>query len=196
DIWAIADRPGFDPARARLDAVFRAVMLKRPTRRGPGRACWTDAATEHGPRPDTIRRTFRRLAEAGFFHRLLRAVADLTRKGGRGRSPEARPGSFLMALRYRACCAFRRIGVRRLGLSGLALARRLCLFSALPAFSRCLPDRDLSAIYTPVLRRTVERITADPERRWKPPKRVFRALRSMHRMCKGLKRIRRDMEPA
>ena len=144
DIWATPAAPGIDPARARLDTIFRAVMAKRSTGRGPGRAAWTDAATPDGPKPDTIRRTFRRLAEAGFFHRLLRAVADPTRRGGRGRSIHARPGSFLLALRYRACCAFRRIGVRRLGLSGLALARRLCLFSALPAPSAALPDRDLS----------------------------------------------------
>jgi transposase len=196
DIWAIPERPGIDPARARLDAIFRAVMTKRDTRRGPGRAAWTDAATPDGPKPDTIRRTFRRLAEAGFFHRLLRAVADLTRRGGRGRSVHARPGSFLLGLRYRACCAFRRIGVRRLGLAGLALARRLSLFSALPAHSAALPDRDLSAIYQPVISRTVARITADAERLWHPPKSVFRALRSMHRMCGGLARIRRDMEPA
>jgi hypothetical protein len=143
-----------------------------------------------------VRRTFRRLAEAGFFHRLLRAVADLTRRGGRGRSAHARPGSFLLGLRYRACCAFRRIGVRRLGLAGLALARRLCLFSALPAPSARLPDRELSAIYTPVMIRIVSRVTADPERLWLPPRPVFRALRSMHRMCGGLARIRRNMEPA
>ncbi len=99
DIWAAASRPGIDPARARLDAVFRAVMVKRDTRKGPGRATWTDAATEGGPKPDTIRRTFRRLAEAGFFHRLLRAVADLTRRGGRGRSDLARPGPLLLGLR-------------------------------------------------------------------------------------------------
>jgi hypothetical protein len=171
-------------------------MAKRDTRRGPGRAAWTDAAAPDGPRPDTLRRTFRRLADAGFFHRLLRAVADLARRGGRGRSEHARPGSFLLALRYRACCAFRRIGVRRLGLSGLALARRLCLFSALPAPSACLPDRDLSAIYLPVLRRAVARVAADPDRLWHPPRSVWRALRSMHRACAGLARIRRDMEPA
>ena len=91
DIWATPDGPRADPARARLDAVFRAVMTKRETRRGPGRATWTDAATEDGPKPDTLRRTFRRLAEAGFWHRLLRAVADLTRRGGRGRSEYRSP---------------------------------------------------------------------------------------------------------
>ncbi|MBY0329718.1 MAG: hypothetical protein K2X49_03480, partial [Acetobacteraceae bacterium] len=70
---------------------------------------------------------------------------------------------FLLALRYRACCAFRRIGVRRLGLSGLALARRL---------------------------------TAGPGPVWHPPRCVLAALRSMHRICAGLARIRHDMEPA
>lgn len=195
DIWATPATP--DPARARLDAIFRAVMAKRPTPNGPGRATWGDAATEGGPKPDTIRRAFRRLAEARFFHRLLRAVADLTRRGGRGRSDHARPGSFLLGLRYRACCAFRRIGVRRLGLAGLALARRLSLFAALPAPSACLPDRDLSAIYQPVLRAIIARIpgTADTPR-WHPPQQVWRALHAMHRLCAGLARLRRDMEPA
>ncbi len=195
DIWATPATP--DPARARLDAIFRAVLQKRPTRRGPGRATWADAATETGPKPDTLRRAFRRLAESGFFHRLLRAVADLTRRGGRGRSEHARPGSFLLGLRYRACCAFRRIGVRRLGMSGLALARRLSLYAALPAHSAALPDRDLSAIYLPVLRRAAQRVLGLLEGPpWQPPKAVWRAMRAMHRACGGLSRIRRDMEPA
>ena len=195
DIWATPATP--DPARARLDAIFRAVMAKRDTRRGPGRATWGDAATEGGPKPETIRRAFRRLAAAGFFHRLLRAVADLTRRGGRGRSVHARPGSFMLGLRYRACCAFRRTGVRRLGPSGLALARRLSLYAALPAHSACLPDRDLSAIYRPVLLDIVGRIPGTGERPpWHPPKAVWRALHSMHRLCGGLARLRRDMEPA
>ncbi len=197
DIWATPDGPRADPARARLDALFRAVLQKRETRRGPGRATWSDAATPEGPRPDTIRRAFRRLAEAGFFHRLLRAVADLTRRGGRGRSEHALPGSFLLGLRYRACCAFRRIGVKRLGLAGLALARRLSLYAALPAPSACLPDRDLSAIYLPVLRRAMARIAgSDTEPPWRPTKATWRGMRSMHRLCAGIGRIRRDMEPA
>jgi hypothetical protein len=198
DIWAIPSGPDarwIDPARARLDAVFRAVMTKRPEERGGGRGTWRDSPPECG-KPDTVRRTFRRLAEAGFFHRLLRAVADLTRRGGRARSEHARPGSFLLALRYRACCAFRRIGVRRLGLAGLALARRLSLYSALPAHSGRLPDRDLSALYVPVLKRIVDRMLAEPGRLWRPPKYVLRAMHSMHRFCGGLKRLRRTMEPA
>lgn len=195
DIWATPEGPRADPARARLDAIFRAVMAKRPEARGGGRAAWADAPPGCG-RPDTLRITFRRLAEAGFFHRLLRAVADLTRRGGRGRSPHARPGSFLLGLRYRACCAFRRIGVKRLGLSGLALARRLCLFSALPGPSAALPDRDLFALYAPVLLRTVHRIAPAAGEVWKPPRAVLRGLRAMHRLCAGLARLPRRMEPA
>ena len=201
EIWQTPDGPRADPARARLDAIFRAVMQKHETRRGPGRATWRDAATPEGPKPDTLRRAFRRLADAGFFHRLLRAVADLTRRGGRGRSIHARPGSFLLGLRYRACCAFRRIGVKRLGLGGLALARRLSLYTALPAPSACLPDRDLSAIYLPVLRHAVASIGGTGTgphalAPWHPPKAVWRGMRSMHLACAGLRRIRRDMEPA
>ena len=52
------------------------------------------------------------------------------------------------------------------------------------------------AIYRPILLRMVARITAGPERVWHPPKAVLAALRSMHRICGGLVRIRRDMEPA
>ncbi len=195
DIWATLATP--DPARARLDAIFRAVMQKRQTPRGPARATWGDAATEDGPKPDTIRRAFRRLAKAGFWHRLLRAVADLTHRRGGGRTERARPGAFLLGLRYRACCAFRRIGVRRLGLGGLALARRLGLLAALPAPSATLPDRDLSAICTPLLRRAAACVlgggAAPPCR---PPGALWRAMRGMHRLCGGIQRIRRDMEPA
>ena len=197
DIWATTTRPGIDPARARLDAVFRAVMVKRETRKGPGRSTWKDAATEDGPKPDTIRRTFRRLAEAGFFHRLLRAVADLARRGGRGRSDLARPGPLLLGLRYRACCAFRRIGVKRLGMAGLALARRLSLFSALPAPSAFLPDRDLSAIYRPVLYRAAIGLgVIGHELDRATRKGLIRTMKGMHAICAGRKRISRDMEPA
>ena len=83
--------------------------------------------------------------------------------------------------------------MKRLGLGGLALARRLSLYAALPAPSANLPDRDLSAIYVPVLRRAVARISGAG---WRPSKAVWRGLRSMHALCAGLKRIRRDMEPA
>jgi hypothetical protein len=79
----------------------------------------------------------------------------------------------------------------------LALARRLSLYAALPAPSAALPDRDLSAIYGPVLRRAAYRIAgSDDAPPWRPPKVVWRGMRSMHRLCAGLKRIRRDMEPA
>ena len=91
--------------------------------------------------------------------------------------------------------------MRKLGMAGLALARRLCLFSALPAHSPALPDRDLSAIYLPAIRRAVFGVLALPQKEypgisWCPPVGFWRALGSLHRSCAGLARIRRDMEPA
>ena len=172
-------------------------MIEAETRRGPGRATWTEAATDGGPEARDHPPRLPPPRRGRLLHRLLRAVADLTRRGGRGRSELARPGSFLLGLRYRACCAFRRIGVKRLGLSGLALARRLSLYAALPALSACLPDRDLSAIYRPCSGRLIARVPA-PRRHpaGTRRRRSGAAMRAMHRLCGGLRRIRRDMEPA
>lgn len=47
------------------------------------------------------------------------------------------------------------------------------------------------------LRRAAERIAVcDKEPPRHPSKAIWRGIRSMHRLCAGLKRIRRDMEPA
>ena len=183
-----AGRPMAD-ARARLDAIFRAVTLKRPPSEGGGRAPWKALPPEFG-KADTAARTFRRWAKEGVWERLLRLVSDKTG----ARTP------LVAALRYRACCAFRR-AIRVLGLRGIVLARRLELFSALPAPSSYLPDPDLSEIYLPVILRTLNRIReglgpAALKPAWHPPLGVRRLFRQMHRFMGGRRRIARAMEPA
>jgi transposase len=174
-----AGRPMAD-ARARLDAIFRAVTLKRPREEGGGRAPWKALPPEFG-KADTAARTFRRWAKEGFWERLLRLVSD---KSG-ARTP------LVAGLRYRVCCAFRR-AIRLLGLRGIVLARRLGLYSALPAPSQYLPDPDLSEIYIPVILRAVHRM----RQAWRPSPRAWVLFRQMHRFAGGRARITRAMEPA
>jgi hypothetical protein len=66
-----------------------------------------------------------------------------------------------------------------LGLRGIVLARRLGLYSALPAPSQYLPDPDLSEIYIPVILRALARMWdaprpgpggGGPEPAWRPPR--------------------------
>jgi transposase len=160
-----AGRPMAD-ARARLDAIFRAVTLKRPAAEGGGRAPWKALPPEFG-KADTAARTFRRWAKEGLWERLLRLVSD---KSG-ARTP------LVAALRYRVCCAFRR-AIRFSGLRGIVLARRLNLYSALPAPSQWLPDPDLSEIYVPVILRALTRLRdglrpapgGDAKSAWRPPR--------------------------
>lgn len=186
-----AGRPMRD-ARARLDAIFRAVTLKRPWTEGGGRAPWRALPPEFG-KADTARRTFRRWAAEGLWERLLRLVSD---KSG-ARTP------MVAALRYRVCCAFRR-AIKLLGLRGIVLARRLGLYSALPAPSQCLPDPDLSEIYMPVILRALDRMRGGPraaagggsEPAWRPPRSAWVLFRQMHRFAGGRVRITRAMEPA
>ncbi len=179
-------------ARARLDAIFRAVTLKRPRQEGGGRAPWKALPPEFG-KPDTAARTFRRWAKEGLWERLLRLVSD---KSG-ARTP------LVAALRYRVCCAFRR-AIKLLGLRAIVLARRLGLYSALPAPSQYLPDPDLSEIYMPVILRALERLRdglrpapgGDRKPAWRPPRRAWVLFRQMHRFAGGRARITRAMEPA
>lgn len=182
-----AGRPLPDP-RVRLDAIFRAVTLKGP--RG-GRGAWTQLPEEFG-RHGAVSRMFRRWAHAGLWTRLLGLVANRD-----GRSP----APLLLGLRYRVCCAFRR-AYRVLGMTGILLARRLGLYSALPAPSTSLPDPDLSRIYASVISRALGRIAAElwqaPDGRWhvwQPSRRGWRLLRGMLDIAGG-RRITRAMEPA
>ncbi|WP_200305786.1 hypothetical protein, partial [Paracraurococcus ruber] len=172
-----------DP-RARLDAIFRAVTLKRPTapggHGGGGRAAWAALPAAFGP-ADTVSRSYRRWAHRELWLALLWAVAQ--------------PGApaALRALTWRVCCAVRR-GIRIMGLRAVVLARRLRLFSALPAPSPWLPDPELSELYRPIFLRVADRLLAQPA--WRPPRWLFRLLRSMQALCGGRTRLRRDWEPA
>jgi transposase len=159
---------------------------------GGGRAPWKALPPEFG-KPDTAARTFRRWAREGLWERLLRLVSD---KSG-ARTP------LVATLRYRVCCAFRR-AIKLLGLRGIVLARRLGLYSALPAPSQYLPDPDLSEIYMPVILRALDRMRDGlrpapdgvPKPAWSPPRRAWALFRQMHRLAGGRARITRAMEPA
>jgi transposase len=168
-------------ARARLDAIFRAVTLKRPREQGGGRAAWNALPPEFG-RADTVSRAYRRWARLHLWARLLCLVARM-----------AEPPPVAEGLRYRICCAFRR-GIRLMGLRALMLARRLGLYSALPAPSQYLPDPDLSEVYMPVILRALERMRTHPG--WGPPPAAWRFFASIHRLVGGRTRIPRWMEPA
>ncbi|SDB35494.1 transposase [Belnapia rosea] len=167
-------RPMDCTPRARLDAIFHWATTKH----GGGRAPWRILPAAFG-KPDTVSRCWRRWARAGLWPRLLLAVAL---------HPER-----LASLAHRICCAFRRAIRLCGGLHAIVLARRLGLFSALPAPSQFLPDPDLSEIYRPIFRRFAESFLARP---WYPPRIVWRTLHSMHRMAGGRARITRWMEPA
>ena len=173
-----AGRPLADP-RARLDAIFRAVTLKRSNCEGGGRAPWR-ALPEGFGKAGTVSRCHRRWAHAGLWGRLLQAVAAAD-------CPAA-----LAALTWRICCAFRR-AVRVLGLAAIVLARRLRLHSALPAPSQYLPDPELAEITMPVCLRAARYMLAHP--RWRPPRGLLRLLQDFHRFAGGLVRVPGALEP-
>ncbi len=81
-----------------------------------------------------------------------------------------------------------------MGLRAIVLARRLRLFSALPAPSQWLPDPDLSAICTPLCLRIADDARAQP--RWRPPRGLLRLMQSLHRFAGGRTRISRSWKPA
>jgi hypothetical protein len=172
-------RPLPDP-RGRLDAIFRAVTLKRPARQGGGRAPWR-ALPEAFGKADTVSRSYRRWTRTDLWMRLLTEVA----------AEDCPPA--LAGLAHRICCAFRR-GVRIMGLRAIVLARRLRLHSALPAPSAYLPDPDLSEIYRPVCLRFADYALAHPA--WRPPRPLLRLLRTMHRLMGGRARLSPALEPA
>lgn len=167
-----------DP-RGRLDAIFRAVTLKRSNTEGGGRAAWSALPAEFG-RHGTVARSYRRWAHRGLWLRLLEAVAQ--------------PGApaALRAITHRLCCAVRR-GIRLMGLRAILLARRLGLFSALPAPSQYLPDPELAEITLPVCLRAARYMLAHP--RWRPPRGLLRLLQDFHRFAGGLVRVPGALEP-
>ncbi len=173
-----AGRPLADP-RARLDAIFRAVTLKRPWSKGGGRAPWTQLPEAFG-KSDTISRTYRRWCGRDLWMRLLMEVA----------AEDCPPA--LAGLRWRICCAFRR-GFRQMGMRGIVLARRLKLYSALPALSHHLPDPDLSGIYVPALVAIARYAVAN--RGWWPGPGILGLMKRLHREMGGRSRLTPAMEP-
>jgi transposase len=167
-------RPMDCSPRERLDAIFRYATLKLDG----GKAPWRILPAEFG-KPDTVSRSYRRWAKAGLWPALLVALARWPRR--------------FASLAHRICAAFRR-AIRHMGsLRAIVLARRLKLFSALPAPSQYLPDPDLSEIYLPIQRRFAESLR---ERIWYPPKPLWRLLKSMMTLAGGRSRISKWLEPA
>ena len=131
----VQHRPGrpLRDARRRMDAVFWVAAA----------GCrWADLPARFG-KPDTVHRHFRRLAHAGLWQRLLRALARPDR-------PDA-----LASLAHFVVRACRR-ATRIAGLAIVVLARRLGLLSALRAPSVFLPDPDLSEAVRLSLRAELE----------------------------------------
>ncbi len=133
-----AGRPVRDPRR-RLDAIFWLAAQ-------PGAPGWA-ALPERFGKPDSVSRQFRRWAAAGLWTRLLEALAD-----------PLRPGiAVLRRLESWICRAYRRAW-RRLGVAGVALARRLGFLSALRGPSWMLPDPDLSEAVRRLLDPVLDRL--------------------------------------
>jgi transposase len=167
-------RPMDCTPRARLDAIFRFATLKLDGARAP----WRILPEAFG-KPDTVSRSYRRWAQAGLWAALLVALARWPRR--------------FASLAHRICAAFRR-AIRHMGsLRAIMLARRLKLFSALPAPSQYLPDEDLSEIYRPIHQRFAQSMR---ERPWYPPKPLWHLLQSMHSLAGGRARVPKWMEPA
>ncbi|WP_261394142.1 transposase [Siccirubricoccus deserti] len=133
-----ADR---DP-RARMDAMLYACVTGCP---------WHDLP-ETDARPLSIARQFRRLAHAGVWSGLLRALAA--------------PGApaMLRAMEYWICRLARR-AMRLLGMAGIGLARGLGLLSALPMLPWFMPNRDLSQALHAFTNAVLDRL---PEQRPRP----------------------------
>src|SRR3712207_5323725 len=115
----VQDRPGrpLRDARARMDAILRVAASG---------SAWHTVPPRFG-KPDTVSRHFRRLAHAGLWERLLRALAR----------PD--PPLALLAIEHWVVRACRR-ATRLRGLRIIVLARRLGLLSALRAPPWLLPD--------------------------------------------------------
>jgi transposase len=114
-------RPLQDSPDARLDKILHHAATDRPWREAS--ACPREAAR--------LSRHFRRLTHAGFWERLLTALA------------KAPPGHPLRAMETLICRAARR-AYRIRGLALIVLVRRLKLRRALPGPPWLLPDPDLS----------------------------------------------------
>ena len=168
----VQNRPGrpLRDARLRMDAIFWAAAAACP---------WRELPPRFG-KPDTVRRHFRRLSDAGLWERLLRALAR----------PD-RPAA-LAAVEHWVCCASRRVGCRK-DMWIITCARRLGFLSALRAPTHMLPDLDLSER----LHRWIESVLEDAfERRPAAiPAGFLREARRWLTLCGGRQRIPRAVLP-
>ena len=80
-----------------------------------------------------------------------------------------------------------------MGMRAIVMARRLRLYSALPAPSFWLPDPDLSEIYMPVILGLLRHAKAHWG--WRLGQANIRLISSMHRAMGGRARIAGWMEP-
>ncbi|WPB86212.1 transposase [Sediminicoccus rosea] len=156
--------------RARMDAIFRVAATEGP---------WRDLPAHYG-QGASVARHFRRLTHAGVWERLLVALAA------------ARPGSVLRQLEGLICRAARR-AIRIRGIALIALVRRLGLFRALPGPPLMMPDPDLSEI----IRRMP---IAAQFARWREDLagvlRMIKALKALHSLAGGRRRIPREVREA
>ncbi len=143
-------------------------------------SAWRTVPPRFG-KADTVARHFRRLAHAGLWERLLRALA----------LPDAPPA--LLALEHWICCACRR-ATRLRGLRIIALARRLGFLSAPRAPSWLLPDPDLSELVFRRLNPVLERLR-EGSLRVAPPG-FPRTCRYLLGAAAGRRRIPRCLQPA
>ena len=129
---------------------------------------------------DAICRHFRRLAQAGLWERLLRALAR----------PDAPPA--IRALEHWICCACRR-ATRLRGLRIIALARRLGFLSALKAPSWVLPNPDLAELVFPS---SAHPCSAPASTACAPCRKGFlRCYQKLLAIAAGKRRIRRCLQP-
>ena len=169
----VRDRPGrpLKGARRRMDAIFWIAAADCP---------WRELPARFG-KPDTASRHFRRLAGAGLWERLLRALAR----------PDAPPA--LLALEHWVCAACRR-ATRLRGMRIITLARRLGFLSALKGPPWMLPDADLSER---VHRWIVSVLRIIPERGLRAvPRGFFPAARRWLTLGGGRARVPRSLQPA
>ena len=157
-------------ARARMDAVFWVAAAG---------SAWHALPPRFG-KADTVSRHFRRLAHAGLWERLLRALAR----------PDAPPA--LRAVEHWVCRACRR-ATRLRGLRIIVLARRLGFLSALRAPSWLLPNPDLSELVHRRLNPVLERLRTGALR--VAPPGFLRACGYLLGAAAGKRRVPRCLEP-
>ena len=168
----VQDRPGrpLKDARRRMDAIFWTAAAG---------SAWHALPPRFG-KADTVSRHFRRLARAGLWERLLRALAR----------PDA-PGALLAVEHWivRAC----RRAARVCGLRIVVLARRLGLLSALKAPPWLLPDPDLSEWVRRRALSALDRIALGGHRDLRMG--FFDLCAKLFRTAAGRRRIPRCLEP-